>query len=57
MKHLEEMTPWGRITMVGSIDGERYYWMISDDLVVSMIPADVVEVVGNSWTDGNQVDN
>ena len=40
---LGKKTPWGRISAVGLTGGERYYWMIARNGVVSMMPADVVE--------------
>jgi len=36
-------TKWGIIEMVGSLKGERYYWMIDRFKCVSMIPAFMVE--------------
>ena len=35
--------PWGKITAVGVVGGERYYWLEDRRGSVSMIPADVVE--------------
>jgi len=36
-------TPWGKIVAVGTVQGERYYW-IEDGLGgIAMMPADVVE--------------
>jgi len=35
-------TKWGKVVMVGYV-GERYYWIIGKDKVVSMMPACVVE--------------
>ena len=40
---LGKKTPWGRISAVGLTGGERYYWMIARNGVISMMPADVVE--------------
>ena len=36
-------TRWGKIAAVGIIGGERYYWMVVDQYLVTMFPADVVE--------------
>ena len=36
-------TPYGRIEAIGSLSGERYYWMIDKHKVVSMIPASILE--------------
>jgi len=36
-------TKWGKIAAVGIITGERFYWMVSAEGVISMMPADVVE--------------
>jgi len=36
-------TQWGKISAVGTVGNERYYWMIDDNGVVSMLPAYVVE--------------
>ena len=36
-------TKYGRIEMIGTTGGERYYWMIDKKGTVSMIPASVVE--------------
>ena len=43
MLRLGTVTEWGRIDMIGSLEGERYYWMTDSRGVVSMMPADVVE--------------
>lgn len=49
---LGTVTEWGRIDMIGSLQGERYYWMTDWRGVVSMMPADVVEPsVRNSTKD------
>ena len=44
-------TKWGRVAAVGSIGGERHYWMVKEAtstkaLCVSMMPADMVESDG-----------
>lgn len=36
-------TEWGEIVMIGWTGGERYYWMVDEDKIVSMIPAFMVE--------------
>lgn len=39
-----KIRPYGTIGAVGSIQGERYYWLTSPDgRCVSMMPADVIE--------------
>lgn len=40
---LGTMTKWGRVGAVGLTRGERYYWLVSENGTVSMMPADVVE--------------
>lgn len=41
-KRLGAKTRWGRIGMVGTVSGERYYWVVRRG-IVSMMPAGVVE--------------
>lgn len=36
-------TEWGEIEAIGSLSGERYYWMAHEDGGVAMIPAFIVE--------------
>jgi hypothetical protein len=38
--------PYGKVSAVGCIQGERYYWLLSKEGVVSMIPADFLELEG-----------
>ena len=40
-------TRWGKIAAVGTVEGERYYWMIrpGKPLSVAMIPAIDVEAM------------
>lgn len=35
--------PWGKVAAIGFLQGERYYWFIGKDEVVSMIPASAAE--------------
>lgn len=35
-------TQWGTVEAIGFF-GERYYWLVDKDKVVSMFPADMVE--------------
>lgn len=42
MKDLGSKTQWGKIVAISMLNGERYYWMVKDE-VVSMMPALVVE--------------
>ena len=35
--------PWGKVSMIRTIEGERYYFLIDEDGHVSMIPDFVVE--------------
>ena len=35
--------PWGKVTMVRLLDGERYYWFVDYNGCVSMMPACAVE--------------
>jgi hypothetical protein len=35
--------PWGKIYAVGSLGGERYYWLIDKHDTVSMMPAMAIE--------------
>jgi hypothetical protein len=35
--------PLGTVKAVGSVGGERYYWILDKHGTVSMMPADVVE--------------
>lgn len=35
--------PWGKVAAIGFLQGERYYWFIGKDDVVSMIPASTAE--------------
>ena len=49
LRHIGEMVnPYGKIAAVGSIGGERYYWMVSSGGAVSMMPAVVVEQIWQS---------
>jgi hypothetical protein len=43
---LGTQTEWGKISAVGNLGRERYYWIIADNGTVSMLPADVVETLG-----------
>lgn len=36
-------TRWGKVAAIGWI-GERYYWLISKDGVVSLMPATVIDM-------------
>ena len=36
-------TAWGEVKMEGNLQGERYYWIIDDNNVASMVPASTVE--------------
>ena len=36
-------TPWGAVSAVGMIQGERYYWLVDEHGDVAMMPACVVE--------------
>jgi len=36
-------TRWGTVSAVGTISGERYYWLIDRNSVMSLMPSDVVE--------------
>lgn len=40
---LETHTPFGRISAVSFIDGERIYFMTDQSGAISMIPADALE--------------
>lgn len=35
--------PYGSVQAVGLIQGERYYWLIDKQGIVSMMPADDIE--------------
>jgi len=37
-----ELKPYGKVGMIGSLSGERYYWFV-DGNAVAMMPASVVE--------------
>ena len=37
------MTRWGRIVAIGSIAGDRYYWVENQMMIVSMLPASMLE--------------
>jgi hypothetical protein len=37
------LEPYGKVGMIGSLSGERYYWFTQKDKSVSMMPASVVE--------------
>jgi hypothetical protein len=39
------LEPYGKVGMIGSLSGERYYWFIQTDKSVSMMPASVVEPI------------
>lgn len=52
-------TQWGRISAVGLVGSERYYWMTDEDGGVAMMPADTVErsvrfLSGSAVTSGPQ---
>ena len=49
MLKLGTMTPWGKVAGVGVIGGERYYWLVDRDILVSMLPARMVEVETYLW--------
>ncbi len=49
MLKLGTMTPWGKVAAVGVIGGERYYWLVDRDILVSMLPASLVEVETYLW--------
>ena len=36
-------TKWGRVSAVGTVEGERYYWITDKHLSVAMMPAVMVE--------------
>ena len=38
-----KVPPYGTIQMIGMLAEERYYWMVSEDGAVSMMPASVIE--------------
>ena len=49
LRHIGEMVqPYGKIAAVGSIGGERYYWMVSHNGAVSMMPAVIVDQIWQS---------
>lgn len=37
---------YGKVSAVGIISGERYYWLIADNGTVSMMPACMIEGQG-----------
>jgi hypothetical protein len=41
----EWYAPWGKLVMVGSLQGERYYWFVDAFGSISMMPACAVETV------------
>lgn len=43
-----EVKPYGKIEMIGSLDGERYYWLVNKDGSVAMMPSIVIEGVAKS---------
>jgi hypothetical protein len=43
MLRLGDKTEYGTVQMIGRTGGERYYWMVDDDGVVSMMPAIIME--------------
>ena len=48
MKRIGERTQWGIVSAIALLNGERYYWFVSDrtdslTMGVSMLPAVVVE--------------
>lgn len=40
---LGTQTSVGEIQMIGSLQGERYYWMVDEDGMVSMIPHEMMD--------------
>lgn len=43
MLPIGQKTKWGKIAMIRTIEGERYYFMIDKSGCVAMMPSDVVE--------------
>lgn len=41
-------TEYGTIEMIGCLNGERYYWMVDQDGMVSMMPDFIIERDGNT---------
>ena len=41
----KEYEPYGTLSMIRTIDGERYYWFVDEDGSIAMLPADIFEEV------------
>ena len=40
-KMIGDKTPYGKVSAIGIVGGERYYWCVKNG-VVSMMPSDVI---------------
>ncbi len=43
MAKIDDHTAWGTVKGIVCKDGERYYFIVDKDSVVSLLPADVLE--------------
>ena len=48
MIELGTKTQWGEVACIGRKDGERYYMMVDDDGVVTLMPDDMMETTTNT---------
>lgn len=45
-----QIPPYGKVVAVGWV-GERYYWMVDNKGVISMMPASMIEATLSAETD------